>query len=78
MSHAATQVGKLRRNLAVAGFGAFTAFFLLRVLQMWGVVEALREEFEQMVRGPVVASALLRRCWQCRRVLEYSSRYGTR
>lgn len=29
----------------------FTAFFLLRVLQIWGVVEALRIEFESLAPG---------------------------
>ena len=46
MSHAATQVGKLRRNLAVAGFGAFTAFFLLATCALWCYIMWLTHDLQ--------------------------------
>lgn len=33
-------------------FNVFTAFFFLRVLQLWGVVETMREQFEFLAKTP--------------------------
>ena len=33
-------------------FNVFTAFFFLRVLQIWGIVDTMRETFEKLAETP--------------------------
>ena len=44
-------------------FNVFTAFFFLRVLQLWGVVETMREEFEDLARTPFRKIVLVAFCF---------------
>ena len=44
-------------------FNVFTAFFFLRVLQLWGVVESMREEFDDLARTPFRKTLLVIFCF---------------